>query len=499
MNARKGVFVVATVVASTWLLWLIDNGLQLGWPPIVLRNWQEFGLWTMHGALVTNPGGFEATTQPDIYGGMSPLYLYPIYFCIQAFRWTGLDTLPFHALLALLVFWGIWSLMRKNTAAMIVAAIVLLTPGYGRWQRGIDPNAISVLCGFPYAVVVISLLKQAKLGLREILLLAVLTTIFVALNWTTAWFLAPFGIYLLLDPQLRQRPVLIYLTLTAIGSILFVGWSMHTRYPVAGVAADAQPHRGILGGYTWGNYGYYEGLGTVRFFLRLFFVNVVGLLPLIIWWFWRTASCIFNRPRQGCLSALPLLMALLVLIAMRNYFCHHPWMASPVAITGLVLSLALLARQEGQEQPSTSFAWGTAITLGALVYGLVVLAVFRANAHDEHALIRLVRHNVPRTEGVAIIKSLDPATAALPKILGTELDRRLVRVDTVNDIPRDTPFTILSSHPIDGLPLVAESPTNANAGLAAEAADWFNHTISRRKSTDRIEFLPHYFLYRPAP
>lgn len=62
---RKCVFGLAVVLASAWLLWLIDAGLEFGWPPIVMRNWQQFGLMNLHGAMICNPAGFEAASQPD--------------------------------------------------------------------------------------------------------------------------------------------------------------------------------------------------------------------------------------------------------------------------------------------------------------------------------------------------------------------------------------------------------------------------------------------------
>lgn len=495
---RKTIFVLATVAASAWLLWLVDDGLQLGWAPIVLSNWQEFGLLALHGSLTDNPGGFEATTHPHIYFGMSPWYLYPVYFCTQAFGWTGLGALPFHILLTLLVFWGIWSLTGKNAPAMIVAALVILTPGYGRWQKILDPNAVSVLWGFPYAAVVTQLLKRPKLGFQECALLVVLTVMFVPLNWTTAWFLAPFGVFLLCHPEVRRRPALGYLTLTAMGAVLFVGWSMHAKHSVSAALSDGQPYHGFLGGYTWGNYGYYEGLSTVRFFTRLIFVNAVGLLPLIVWWVWKTASCTLSTPRRGCLSLLPLFMALLVPAVMRNYFCHHPWMGSPVIIAGLVLSLALQVVREEPESVPASLKWGTAVAAGAFIYGLAVLAVFRANANDGLSLIRLVHNKVPRTEGLAVVSTLDPATAALSKILDSNLDRHVVVVETLNDIPHDMPYAILSSRPINDLPLLGQTGADSNGGVAAKAADWFNHTISHRQPGDKPDFLAHYYLYRPA-
>lgn len=67
----KIVLMLAVVSGCALLLYLVDDGLGVGWPQNVVRNWEQFGFFNLHGKLVTNPGGFEATTNPDIYKGMS--------------------------------------------------------------------------------------------------------------------------------------------------------------------------------------------------------------------------------------------------------------------------------------------------------------------------------------------------------------------------------------------------------------------------------------------
>ena len=503
MKIQKVVFVLATILASAWSLWLVDDGLSSGWPTNVLRNWLQFGLLPLHGSLVQNPGGFEIATHPDIYYGMSPLYLYPVFFCTKAFEWTGWGFMPFHILLAVLVFWGIWSLLGKNTQAMFAAALVVVSPGYCCYQKGVDPNSISVLVGFPYAALVVQMLKNAKPGFREWTFLILLTAVFVPLNWTTAWFLAPFGIYLLLNREVHRRPVIIYLALTALGSIAFVGYSMAAKHGASAGAASlpiatSTSQGGFLSGYTWGTNGYYEGLSTVKFFTRLAVISLVGSAPLILWWVWQTLRCLRVAPRQGWLSILPLLMALAQLAAMRNYFCHHPWMGSPVLIAGIILSLALQAGREDESEKSAGLKWVSTGAAGAVLYSVIVLAVKQANSHNSIALDQLVRENIARTESVVILKAADPATAALAKNLDEQFDRHVLVVESLDDTPHDMPFAILSSCPITNLHLAGESPPNSAANFATKAANWFNQHVGHRKANDRLEFATHYYIYRPG-
>lgn len=500
MNIRKIAFVLGTLAAAMKLLWATGGGAVTGWSGIVLHNWQEFGLFKLHGSLVWNAGGFGATTNPEIYPGMSPFYLYPIYFCVQLFAFSGLDTLPFFILLAILVFWGIWHLLGRDTLALMVASLALLAPGYGRWQVNLDPNGISVWLGIPYGAAVLYLLRRERIGFREGAALAAMTLLYIPLNWSTAWFLAPFGIFLLLHPHLRRRPVLIYLTLTALASLVFVLGSVRNKAGEAGVILGSnQAHHNLLGIYTWGNYGYYDGLSTVPFFMRLFFVLVVSILPLIVCWLWLTAKRVRENPCRGWLVAGPPLAALAVFAVMRNYFCHHPWMAAPVATAGIVLSLALPAVPEKVARKPLNLAWMTGIALAAFIYGVAIVAIYRTNIRNQANLNQLVRTHVPRSEGVAVIKASDPALLAVSDILGHSLDRRVVMVDTLKDVPHDVPFTILSSHPLDGLPLVADSEARTTGGLAEKATDWFKRKISRRPKNDQREYLDHYYLYRPAP
>ena len=63
------IFTVLFVVICSVLLfcYLIDDGLGIGWPQNVLRNWEEYGFLNLGGKLVTNAGGFDITNHPEIY------------------------------------------------------------------------------------------------------------------------------------------------------------------------------------------------------------------------------------------------------------------------------------------------------------------------------------------------------------------------------------------------------------------------------------------------
>jgi hypothetical protein len=498
-------FIIGIVAASTWLLYLIDDGLGIGWPSNVLRNWQEYGLSTLHGSLVNNPGGFEAVRQPDIYYGMSPWSLGLVYFCTQIFDWTGLGTLAFHIILSLLIMWGIWSLLGKNTFALLVTVLVILCPGYGRWLKGLDPNAISVLLGIPYSAVIVGLLKQPKVGVKACLTMVLATMVYLPLNWTTAWFLTPFGVFLLFLPQVRRSIAVNYLLLTGIGSVAFVIWSATSKAGVHSSVAVTPSGSHFLGGYTWGHEGYYqEGLSNIRMFIRVAFVVTAGLFPLFLIWTWKYWWTI---TRWNCLnrtSLLPIGTALLVIIGMRNYFVHHPWMAAPVVIVGLVFSLALLSVEDGKDCQLMSNCkqyWLVIILAGAFFYGLTILICFRVNSINNFSVIHLVREATVRSDWIAVVKELDPVTAAISSRLSDELDRHVILVNEMKDLPRADNVVILSSHQIqeDGVKLIAQAEIDSSkAGFVflQKITTWFNLYISRRKVGDKIDYATDYYLYR---
>ncbi|MDR3457173.1 MAG: hypothetical protein P4N60_06975 [Verrucomicrobiae bacterium] len=500
---RKSIFLATVLVASLWLLWLFDDGLGMGWPSDTLRNWQQCGVTTLHGALVFNPGGFEAVTAPQIYHGMSPFCLYTVLICTKLLGWTGLGTFSFFLVLGVLVLWGTWSLLGRGNFAQLAAVAVILSPGYGRWLVGIDPNAISVLLGIPYAAAVTELLKKPRLRAADSLLIFLLTGAFVILNWTTAWVLTPFGIFLLATSQVRRARAVKFLTVAAAGSILFVFSSMLAKSGGAAVGGGGAGQH-FLGGYTWGNYGYGEGLTTSRAFIRIFFITTIGLLPVLLLWAMTAFHKFRVAPANGFIALLPLGVALLEIAAMRNYFGHHPWMAPPVVIVGLIFSINLLSATATESRPATGGGLKRLVFIAAvcLVYGLAVVSFYRANGSEGRSLTRMVRHETARTDWIVLVKNVDPVTAQQSDRLDGTLDRHVVVVDDLKDLPAGQSLAILTAVPMNGGQLIAQERVGSGSGLDAvlpKAADWFNRTISRRKPGDRPEFASQYYLYRPAP
>ena len=129
-----------------------------------------------------------------------------------------MGTLSFHILLAMAVFWGVWNLLGRDNFAFAVAVAAVLCPGYARWQKLLDMNAISVLLGLPYMAIVVSILGKPRPGFGAIIGLLALTLVFISLNWTTAWVLGPCALLLLGLPQISRRAVIWFILLAGASS-----------------------------------------------------------------------------------------------------------------------------------------------------------------------------------------------------------------------------------------------------------------------------------------
>src|SRR5271156_5672938 len=113
MQKIQIVAAVLVLAGASWLTTLVDDGLGLDWTHNVVRNWEQFGFFNLHGRLVYNPGGFQADTQPQIYLGHRPASLYPCFWTQELFR--GAIAVNFYyALVAAVVFLSIWQLLGRT-------------------------------------------------------------------------------------------------------------------------------------------------------------------------------------------------------------------------------------------------------------------------------------------------------------------------------------------------------------------------------------------------
>ncbi len=508
-SRRNHILLLIAILAGAMLqMQLMDDGLGSSWPHNVVRNWQQFGFFNLRGQLITNPGGHDIQTAPEVYRGMSPLCLWPPYLAGQLFAWTGLGSLAFHFILALAVFWAIWEMLGRDRFAFLAAAAAILCPGYGRWQKLLDPNAISVLLGLPYAAVVLSLLKKPRLGAAAVAGLFALTLVFISLNWTTAWVLGPLALLLMALPQVNRRSLYLFVGLAGAGSVLFVGGSALNK--AGGGSAGPGHLTDFLRCYLWGDIGYGAGLTSARAFLLLAFTNGVGLLTL---WLLAGTTLVMNlrgTGRRGWLAPAPLLMAGFNLVVMRNYFGHHPWMAAPVLLAGLIFSLGLLRGLLAAHTPPATFKSPaprqdlalSLYCLVCLVFGLAVLLFFRSNETNQLSLLHLIREHTARSDAIVIIRQTDPQLAQIADRFDEILDRQVVLVKDFASVSELGGHPVILSGTTQGnLQPYAQSAAagDGSAAFFQRVAAWFNRAIAHRKPGDRLELADHYFLYDAKP
>jgi hypothetical protein len=500
---RKAIFFAAVFCAAIFLLYYEDGNIGSSWPINVVHNWLQFGFLSLHGQLVYNPGGFDIAEHPMVYAGMSPVSLYPPFLASKIFEWSGLDTLPFDFFLVPLLLWAIWRLLGRDDFAVTVAALAVLCPGYMRFLKILDPNTLAVLPAIPFAVIVLAILRKSKLTATQWIGLVIFTLAFMSLNWTTGWIFAPSIFLLFMMSGVNRRALIGLVAVMTIGVFLVVAVSFALK---AGNDAGATGHMKpviVLAGYTWGSGGYGQGLTTGRAFVRLAVVNGAGLLPLGLALLYATAQ----RMRAGggfpWFAFAPLALTVMDIVIMRNYFGHHPPMAGPLLLVGLVFSITLLrcVPSEGAKNipEKNSFKLAPALALAGFVYGLAVLVCFRANENHLLFVTQLIRQNTARSDVIAIVKANDPATASQASRLDEPVDRHIIVADDFPALAAQTNHWLLltSVNPGGSFKLVAQSvpPSQSWVSLPGE---WFSRFIAKRSANDRIDLSGPYYLYAPV-
>ncbi len=505
MNQRLSKFLLiccCLLVANGLLQWLVDSDLGIEWTHNTIRNWEQLGWRELKGQLVTNPGGHDALEHPDVYSGHRAASLYPAFFVGRLFAWTGLHALPFHAVLTLAVMIGIWHLLGRTENAFSIGAAAILCPGYVLWPTILDPNAVAILAGIPYAAFLCWQLRQGRLAVPAIILMLLATAAFTLLNWTTAFVHMQIFLCLLLARMVSWRRMLLYAAFGLVSAGVVVCTSLASKLSAGGQQTGHFTQ--LLAGYTWGNTGYNEsGLSTATLLVRMAFINILGLLPLWIIWGWILVRNIKVEPIRVAAGLAPIGLAALQAMSLRNYFGHHPWMAAPLFLLGIILSLFMVFRpgMPATTQPLTApmgrryLIW--AATFG---FGFAVLLSYREHQARLISLVSLVRSHSARAEGIAIVRGVDANTAGMAARLDGLLDRWLVVVDTLPDPAHPVAASyILSAVPLPGnWSLAAQSDNDPlqSVPLLHGALHWFTKNISRRAAGDRLDLAETYYLYQ---
>lgn len=496
---------LAAVVGSAWLTTWTDDGLGTGWPQDVVRNWEQFGFFNLHGKLVVNPGGFEAETHPYCYPGHRPESLYPVFLCYHLLAATGLGFLAYYAVIAAVVLWSIWQLLGRTDRTFWLAAMAVLAPGYVRWQTVLDPMVAAVLFGFPFCAAVLGLLRRPTLNWIHWVALFLLILIYSLVNWSTVFVHAMLFMTLLVLRRVSWRNLFIYAGLAAVlaGLVLLVSLSSK----MARADGSSAGISSMLRAYGWGNAGYGLDLSTKTACLRLLVTNLMGLLPVLIflgWQWWRRGG---RFSGGGLIFLLPALVAMVEVLGMRNYFGHHPWMSVHFILLGIILAATVWKEQAVttkaatmENRPRMAFHFGCLVA--AFAYSLTVLAAYHAYGERGFSLTLLIREHTTRETTIVISRDTDPALADMESRLTEPFDRHLVVVP-------DTSAASLAVVPSKRIMLTAVTPpagktiaqtgnTDDRSPALKKLLGWYSRYIAHRRAGDRLEFGEKYFLYQPA-
>ena len=478
------------IIVMAFFYVLRGHGDASGWPANAVQNWNQYGLGTLHGKLVTNPGGFAVLTNPEIYTGHSAVSYYPVFATGKLLGWLGDGILIYHLIFSLVMFLSIWFLLGQGHLAWICACAAVLCPGYSIYPTVVDPNAVALYMTLPFTAVVVFILTGHCISPLRLALLAVVVFAYTSLNWST---LLGHGILfcaLLVMPAVSWRRLGVYIALAGLSGVVVGSLAVIDKMGSNAGPAGAGHFLDFVAGYTWGHTGYGVHLTTIKAIVRLSVVNCIGLLPLLGFIAWFLVKFRYPNPRKDMLSFLPLLGSIVGIITMRNYFGHHPWMATPMLLPGLVLSLVLLLRPCANESNSGKHLFGGwQYIVCCFFYALLVLLSYRLYQADSLDVASFVRQHTARTDIIAVAENLDPQMARQIGPLSERCDRHLVVLDDLKNplIVEGNIFVLSATRLPSQYTMIAQSKRSSSftMPLVRDLSAFYAQKIARRPAEDR--------------
>lgn len=493
------------------VLWLLAGAIVLfyvlpetarncSWTNNVLRNWEQFGFLNLQARLVQNPGGVGVFENPQVYLGHRAASLYPGFVVGHLFGGAGEYFLPFYLLLSLLVIVSIRGLLEYPYPGFLFAALVVFSPGYLRTATALDPLGVVVMLGFPVTFWLSQLLRVERLRAGHVALLVLLTAAFAALNWTCVFVFA-----LLLAWLAKSRPggfrrltgftALVFLCVVAVSVISVMDKAQ--GHESESLAARIRP---FYNGYLFGPTGY-DGapMNWSKALARLVTANLVGLLPLVLFFAYVLGRAWkqFDTAVFGTVGTVAIAAAMV--LGLRNYFAHHPWMAAPVLTLGMLLSLQSLLQLAAKQKVTLLEPPQKAVTLaiiGSFAYGILLAFMLRVNSIEQNNFITFVRGHTARQtiihipEGdVWLVQNSPRLTAMLDRVIAIQSNgTATVRGDHV--------LTTKLAEQHGRLVAQSDNEKSWAVRLAELPLEWYRKTIVRRRVGDRLEMPPTYYLYR---
>ena len=476
--------------------------LDSGWGHNVVRNWDSVGFFRLGGQLVTNPGGVPPDGHLDIYSGHRPYSLFFPFVIGKVTGGFGADGVGFYLVLSAAVALAASYLLGNRAAGLMGGLLVLMCPGYVRMTVGLDTLTLPVLLGLPFLAPVCKRLHDPRpIGFGLAALMALTVATYAVLNWTTAFVFLIVGLYLIARLGIFNRRFILF-TLTA--TVVTVAVALVSIASKAGGGGSGGMSL-FYNSYLWGGGGYGGfPMNWKTAVVRLSAASLLGLLPLLGFSGW----VLLRARKAGDLSLkylMPFAGAAFCVVGMRNYFAHHPWMASSVLIVGLVFSLALILPQleAGPAEPGyRELLW----VMGATAYCYLIVATFSVNSADADRLITLVKQHTPRNGTIILSRTVDTSGFHQLERFNDQFDRTVI-------LPADGPAKepdgsgsdrtfFLSNETVSALgEPVAQTHDRKGllTGAISAGLDWYRTHISKRSAADRLSLSETYYLYRYSP
>lgn len=467
------------------------------WTHSILRNWEGHGLLALGGRPVYNPGGHGVTDAPQVYSGHSARGLWVPYALRLATGGRLHESIPFGMIMGLVTGAAAFALLRGRPWAGAAACAAAFSAGSLRMAGFYDPILQPLVFGLPLFTLARSALDRDRLTAPALLGLGALLLPVLAINWTSAFLLAALLPHLLVAlPGRRGR----WLAFSAVATAV-VGAVTLAAFQAKGAGGGAAGH--AFDTYLFGARGY-DGRGMTwsRAVIRIGAACALCLLPL---WLLLPAALRRHPPRVWLPALLPLASTAGMVLVMRNYFAHHPWMATPVILTGLLSSLSLpgLLRSarpaETAAQPATFGARTVAAALAVLAWNAGLILMFQVNVAAQSSLMTLVDRHTARADVLEVSAATDPWLATNHKVLSELFDRRVVTAEDA--VPQRAPAAYrLTAHPAPGTtPVAWQSEGNdGDAGIASRLVTFYRERVARRPAGDRLDIRGPYALV-PLP
>ncbi len=438
---------------------------ESGFDRIVIRNWRDHGILALKGEVVCNPGGVAPGEKVKVHKALVSL--------------------------------STWMLLGRGNFATAAAATAVLCPGYLRNAVSWEFVTLTVLFGLPVFAWALPKLKEPTLKPTLFVALLVLLMLYSALDWSTVFTFGIVFAYLMVILRNNPRRLFIFIAIctvsVAVVGLLCVASKLGGSTSGASLSSSLDQ---IYNTYLFGPGGYAYPMNWNLALVRLFTVSMVSLLPLFLLF----AYCGFASWRNGTWEfahMIPFLAGWIGILAMRNYLAHHPWVASPIVMVGIIFSLALILPGLKNAAPAVV---PCSLAPAAFIYCYLIVMFLGVN-DETNRIVSLVCRNTERRDVIIISASRDPDLFKYASRWSLKLDRKVFE-----EAEREThPLTAgsrayqltLTPNETLGSPINAENcPIPWGQPAIKKILHSYRTHIAQRETGDRLEIESPGYLYK---